>query len=296
MCIRDSPNIDKQIDDLPENLIFRFRKYLSIGNLLVSDMFKNRKVCNFYEKVKVCYSCYHMYKKIDQLRNSALSAGDSGREIDLQRINKEILKIQQKPKGDTQSIRKNWINKMSDEMYDNLAKFDPSAKFRQTFKLSSEEGTLNLGGKSPKNETKEINMRMSLKSSMKASELMDRAEKLPALFKTQVELAQDNITIKTMYAVKKEDSPIIGLKFHLGSTTASNPRLVSKSTGKLNTLSSKIDRLDQGEMQKDKQRKKEDNQRLRLLFCPYFGNGKEDSTRLKSYLKLRQERGLEDPI
>lgn len=59
-----SDDVPKQMR-LPElNAILVF----SMGDLAKDEIFRKRKVSNYYEKVRVCYYCYNMYKKIDTLR------------------------------------------------------------------------------------------------------------------------------------------------------------------------------------------------------------------------------------
>ncbi|CAD8065809.1 unnamed protein product [Paramecium primaurelia] len=258
-----------------EQLIFKLRIYYSLGDITNNSFFKHLKISNFYKQETVCQFCFHVYNKIDSLRNQQLK-------------NKRVILTPQQIEAEVSKfMSQNYIQKEAkiqmrfhSKFFDKLKQFDTDQlKFFQEFTLTSVQDD-----------------KYFLKRGKTTRSLQQHQQtgfQLPTIIKVQVN-DKDNMIKKTKYLIPKEQAESLGLKHYLGHAKnlpfSDQGLAISKSSLELNKLQDKIREIQMIKERMDLEKIKRVREDIEVIMCTYYGKGKEEKDRLVDFVETLKKR------
>ena len=307
---KNCPKLTKQqVEvDVSEGLLFKFRKYYMIADIQYFGLFCHMNFPNFYEQRKVCSFCKTMYTKIDNFRVTKKNEKNAYQK-DKGQIQKEIERVFQ----DTNSNLNKRINKEKERFSKTFYK---DQEFNHMIALNENPVTnLSLGSTNHKpnfhtykshnhqpNSYKPVNVKIVPKIDY---DIQGRYEKMMVNREKAKKEAKDkkrneaimNGSNKGMPSVNVNKNDQLSLRFHLGSSHEvpiyEHGCISTKSSIDLTGLQEQVNRLEKiAHRNTHIKLPMNDKEFYDLIMCPYYGQGKRNTTQLKNFMKNRSQANL----
>lgn len=273
---KNCPKLTKQnIDqDVSEGLLFKFRKYYMIADLQFCGLFTHMNFPNLYEKRKVCSFCKAMYNKIDMFRVTKKNEDNIFQKDKTVAIQKEIERV---------------LTDSNNNLNKRIAK--EKERFSKTFYRENLPNAYK-----PINKKFEATIDIELLGRYEKAMIHREKVKQELKIKKRREAMIGGKT-KGLPSVNSNKNDLLSLRFHLGSPNNvdvyEHGCISTKSSIELTSLQGQMNRL-------DKIAYKNTNVKLGmnekefydLIMCPYYGQGKRNTSRLKDFNKTRSEMNL----
>lgn len=264
-----------EVDNLPEVLVYKFRKYYTIPDIHKFNMFNHLNYTYLYSKRFVCGYCKGMYDKLDYLR----IMNKNTQNIFLKTkslIPLEIDKIKTEPKYNMYKRQHKDKKILSEQFYIKMSElFQIPKEVPKKINTTIPDDLLDRFHKSQKRKKIQSSIQKSEDGNQTNNFFSEKENKLPELFIKK----KNNHFLKQHLGTDVEEE-----KYHeFGSITNKTSFKMAKLQNRINKLEKISSKYNKGQFNMPR------GEFMDLIMCPYQGNGKKDTKNLKSMLQKERD-------